>query len=208
MNTADEMLRFIPPYYSESKIYAEQNRIKGEEFDILKYIIEDFQSQISPETATWGLMLWEALCGIRPPLNSTVEERRSKVISAISALSPLSPYEFIQRIKSVTGETVNLFYTDWDITEPYNVIMNSFIRDTESENTNSYVIDVVITLPTKNFTLTSFKNEVYGILPAHLAIRCSAIVNLDILRQFTHAQLRRFTHKQLGSVIPLEEVSN
>jgi hypothetical protein len=174
----------------------------------LKYIIEDFQNQISPKTATWGLSLWEALCGIRPPLNSTIEERRSKVITAISALSPLSPYEFVQRIKSITGETVSLFYTDWYITKPYEVVMNSFIRDTEAENTNSYVIDVVIMLPTKNFTLVNFKNAAYDILPAHLAIRCSAIVNLNILERFTHAQLRRFTHKQLGSVIPLEEVMN
>lgn len=207
--SAEEMLHWVPPYYSESTIYKEQNTAKGKEIDILRYIIADMKYQFMPKYATWGLTFWEGLCNITPSASETLDERRKKVMTMLSTITPLTPIEFVNQVKKLTGETVKVYYTDWSVEgtdEPYSKIENAYLRKTSSENRGDYIVDVVINLPTELFNLITFKNAVYEIIPCHLMIRCSAIVNLNILKRYTHNELRRYTHLQLKNCIPLEEV--
>ena len=204
--SAKEMLRWIPPYYSESSIYKEQNTAKGKEIDILKYIINDLKNQFSPKYATWGLVFWEQLCGIAPAPSDTLDERRKKVMTMLSTMAPLTPTEFVNQIKKATGETTKVYYTDWSVDETKN-IQNVHLRRLDPNNKGDYILDIVIVLPTETFDLIDFKDKVYDIVPCHLAIKCSAIVDNSVLRRFTHEQLKAFTHTQIKNCIPLEEVS-
>lgn len=198
-----QMLTFVPPYYSESKIYNEQNEAKGMEFDVLKYIIEDFKNQIVPQTATWCLPMWEELCGITPSSGDALEKRRTAVVTTISTMSPMSPVEFIRQIKTITRENIEIYYTDWDLFESVN---NVYVRNTELPNTNGYVVDVVICFPSKTYDLLKFKTVVYNIIPAHLMIRFYAKLNIRSLGTFTHKQLSRYKHSELNNIISVEDV--
>lgn len=203
--SASEMLRWIPPYYSESVIYKEQNTAKGNEIDILKYIIDDMKNQFSPKYATWGLMYWEQLCGISSASSDTLEDRRKKVTTMLSTMAPLTPTEFVNQIKKATGETAEVYYTDWNVDETKG-IENVHFRKLDPNNTGDYILDIVIVLPTETFSLIDFKDKVYDIVLCHLMIKCSAIVDNSVLRRFTHEQLKAFTHSQIKNCIPLEEV--
>lgn len=204
--SANEMLRWIPPYYSESAIYKEQNTAKGNEIDILKYIIDDMKNQFSPKYATWGLAFWEELCGITSVSPDTLDDRRKKVMTMLSTMAPLTPTEFVNQVKKATGETANVYYTDWKVDETKE-IKNVHLRKVDPNNTGDYILDIVIVLPTETFNLIDFKNKVYDIVPCHLMIKCSAIVDNSVLKRFTHEQLKSFTHLQIKNCIPLEEVS-
>lgn len=207
--SAEEMLSWVPPYYSESQIYKMQNAAKGTEMDILKYIIDDMKNQFTPEYSTWGLAFWEQLCGIKPFPEEDIEERRRRLMKLLSTMTPLSPSEFITQIKKATGETVKVYYTNWNVEskdEPYGKIENAHLRKTDAGGKGDYIVDIVIEFPTALFDLVSFKDTVYDIIPCHLMIKCSAIVNLETLKRFTHRELKRYTHLQLKNCIPLEEV--
>ncbi len=207
--SAEEMLRWVPPYYSESKIYKEQNNAKGREIDILRYIVDDLKYQFIPKYATWGLIFWENLCGIAPVASETLDERRKRVLTMLSTIAPLTPTEFVNQVKIATGENVKIYYTDWQVEDkdgPYGKIENVHLRKGDPEKKGDYIVDIVIDLPTELFNLITFKKTVYEIIPCHLMIKCSAIVNHDILKRYTHNELKRYTHNQLKNCIPLEEV--
>ena len=59
ISRADLMMGYVESYYRESLFYTAQNNAKGEELDIIHAIIEDMPNQFNPQTATWGLGLWD-----------------------------------------------------------------------------------------------------------------------------------------------------
>ena len=86
-----EMLSYVQSYYRESRIYLNQNKAKGEEFNILRTLIDDLVNQFTPQTSTWLLKSWEEYCGIPVNESDSIEERRARVLSKISLITPMTP---------------------------------------------------------------------------------------------------------------------
>lgn len=92
ISRSEEMLKYVEGYYRESKYYLAQNNAKGEELNISHAILEDLPNQFNPQTATWGLRLWDELLEIDGGIQ-TVEDHRAKVIMKLIALGWLSGME-------------------------------------------------------------------------------------------------------------------
>lgn len=90
-NRSEEMLKYVPGYYRNSKHYLAHNNAKGGEFDIIRAIIDDMMNQFNPQTATWGLKLWEEFLDLDGE-NKSIEERRNQIIlkTLTSYITPIS----------------------------------------------------------------------------------------------------------------------
>lgn len=99
INRSAEMLKYVENYYRESKYYLAQNNAKGKEFDIIHTIIEDLPNQFNPQTATWGLKLWEELLDINSIGN--IEERRTNILMKTATLQVITPISLERLIKKI-----------------------------------------------------------------------------------------------------------
>lgn len=106
-NRSEEMLKYVEGYYRESKYYLSQNNAKGEELNILHAILEDLPNQFNPQTATWGLRLWDELLEIDGGIQS-VEERRARVMMKLIALPRITPISLERLIKNIAKANVDI----------------------------------------------------------------------------------------------------
>lgn len=75
------LIELLPPYERQSKVFQEIFNAEQIEFDRLDTDIEDLRKQLSIDTATWGLVIYEKELGIKTDLSKPLGERRSVVKS-------------------------------------------------------------------------------------------------------------------------------
>lgn len=68
-------------YYQESKIFKAIQNTQALEYDRIDQATEDLDLQLSPITATWGLIFWEMAVGIPPNPTGDYEARRPLILS-------------------------------------------------------------------------------------------------------------------------------
>ena len=107
ISRADLMMGYVESYYRESLFYTAQNNAKGEELDIIHAIIEDMPNQFNPQTATWGLGLWEEMLGIGRGTED-ITERRSRIMMKLLTLQRITPISLERLIKNVAGANVDI----------------------------------------------------------------------------------------------------
>lgn len=144
-NRSAEMLRYVPKYYSNSRHYQVQNNAKGKEFDIIRAITDDLPNQLNPQTATWGLILWEEFLDLDGE-NKSIEERRNQIILK-SLTSYITPISLERLLKSITKTEV------W-VTN--NVAPYTFSIEISTDNNVAINFDNIVTV-------------VEDVKPAHLA---------------------------------------
>ena len=79
----EEMIKYLPVYERSSKIFqslidTEAQEIEGKAFDIGELI-----KQMSIDTATWGLTIYEQELEIKTDVDKSCEERRSTIKSKL-----------------------------------------------------------------------------------------------------------------------------
>lgn len=72
-------------YYQESKLFHAIQNTQALEYDRVHEADLDLALQLSPLTATWGLIYWETANGITPNPNGSYDLRRSLVISRMAS---------------------------------------------------------------------------------------------------------------------------
>lgn len=107
ISRSDAMLRYVEKYYQESRFYTAQNSAKGEEFDLIHAIIEDMPNQFHPQTATWGLRLWEEMLGIDGGVEN-IEERRNNLLIKLMTLPRITPISLERLIKNIAKADVEV----------------------------------------------------------------------------------------------------
>lgn len=107
ISRSDVMLGYVESYYRESLFYTAQNNAKGKELDIIHAIIEDMPNQFNPQTATWGLGLWEEMLGITMETEN-IADRRSRVMMKLLTLQRITPISLERLIKNVAGANVDI----------------------------------------------------------------------------------------------------
>lgn len=139
----DLMLDSVVPIYDNSvlTLYTFQafGIILSKEFDF----IPDLVNQMFPQTATWGIALWEKEYGIIPDASKTIEQRRQYLLSVMYKKSPMTPYRIKQLVYSITGLENNV---------------------TEGTSPNTITIDIYGYIP----NLTELRTVLDKRLPAHI----------------------------------------
>lgn len=142
---AREMLSYLPEYYRSSCIYNAHNDAKAEELNIIRELLDEIQLQFVPQTATWGLDLWEELCNLHNEGESDTI-RRQRVIAWLQIISPMT-VPAMQRICEVITHT------------PITIIQDRY----------PYTFSIEYT-PTKPVDMQSLYYVVEEAKPAHLAL--------------------------------------
>lgn len=73
-----------------------------------EFISGDFINQIFPQTATWGLDMWEYEYGIPTDRTKPIEERRAYLQSVMFKNNAMTPYRIKQFIKGITGFDIDI----------------------------------------------------------------------------------------------------
>lgn len=100
VNRSEVMLSYVEDYYKNSKYYSAQNNAKGKELDQIHTILEELPYQFNPQTATWGLKLWEELYGLKY-YSEDMEARRNQVLQkmlAVTIITPISLERFLSKV--------------------------------------------------------------------------------------------------------------
>jgi len=106
--TAERMLSRVSPIYDESYVGLWTFEAIGRGYDELWEIVNTFPDQLFPETATWGLVLWERRYGIVTDETIPLEDRRQAVLAARDATNRFTHYHLEAYITSKTGGTARV----------------------------------------------------------------------------------------------------
>lgn len=107
ISRSDMMMNYVESYYQESLFYTAQNNAKGKELDIIHTIIEDLPNQFNPQTATWGLRLWEEMLGLEVGSNNIIE-RRNYIMMKLLIQQRITPISLERLIKNIAKTNVDI----------------------------------------------------------------------------------------------------
>jgi hypothetical protein len=168
MSKTDTLMSYLPQFLFDSPIMQDLFKQYGNELQNLDDSTNDLMNQLFPQTATWGLKLWEQYLGI--PVNESLDvvTRRSKIMAQISTISPLSVNK-LSDIFSKYADSSNVIqnFSDYsfDLTlitkNVFNLIFSDIIRNIE--NIKPCHLDYSLDLETQrklNIQSKYFKNNI------------------------------------------------
>jgi len=140
------MLEMLPPYERNSIVFQEIMKAEEKQFNKMDADIKDLENQLSPDTATWGLSIYEKELGLQIEPDISIEMRRSLIKAKLLMQPPSSKTKFIE-------------------------ILKSFVETAEIEEIfNDYSFNVILkTLDTVEDKLPYIQQVVEDFKPAHLA---------------------------------------
>ena len=97
------MLKSVSPIYGQSKTMQAVFEAVGAEFADLDQLSDDVLAQLFPQTATWGIVYWEALLGLKSNRDLPIEQRRARALSKMQQRWPVTPARMEIYISSVSG---------------------------------------------------------------------------------------------------------
>lgn len=101
-DTGRKMLEQVSPIYETSYIGLWMLEVIGQEYENLWELIRTLPAQLSPQTADWGLELWEKRYGLNGT-GLTLEERRAQIDVKRAYNGPLTPRRIEDLAESITG---------------------------------------------------------------------------------------------------------
>lgn len=97
---SNRLLTYLPPYERESIIFQEIMKAEEIELDELDEQIKDLEQQLNPDTATWGLAIYEKELGLPIEPNIDIRIRRSLVKAKLLMQPPTSKVKVESILKS------------------------------------------------------------------------------------------------------------
>lgn len=138
------MLDTVAPIYDKSALTLYTFESFGETLsECTEFIDGDFIAQMFPQTATWGLRLWEDEFGIETDVSKNIEQRRKYLMGAMYKHTPITPKRVKDIVYSVSG-------------------LGSDVVENTSPNT------VTISIYGYVSNMQQLKNELDAKLPAHI----------------------------------------
>lgn len=113
--TGKMLFEWITSIYDDCKIMIQVYEALGVQFDNVNYMFEDILKQIFPQTATWGLELWERRLNLPTNESENMENRRGKVIAKIQSKVTVNPETMAIITKNFTGADIKIieWLKDW-----------------------------------------------------------------------------------------------
>lgn len=146
---------YLPKFLTKDPAFAETQRTLSWEHEQYRLKIIDFAKQFHPQTATWGLNVWEEELGLPTDLSIDLELRRAKVMAKLLGASPMTVAN--------TNKLVNLFTNDG----------SAYVDELPEPGI------VKIILPSKTVHLDELRSSLDEMLPAHLAYYFQHIIEID-----------------------------
>jgi hypothetical protein len=119
------MYESVSPIYERNELMQSIFEAIGSEADLSEKQIDDIRNQIVPQTATWGLDIWEQRLGLITNHNEDIKIRRAKIIAKIQSKYIINPKRMENMIQN---------FVDADIDIEENVAPYVFEVDLLSEN--------------------------------------------------------------------------
>lgn len=138
-----KMINYLPSYERSSRVFQDVIDAEAKEIDNETLVIGDFIKQLSIDTATWGLEIYEKELGIGTDINKSHEERRSVI---------KSKYRGIGKFDKTLLEGIANAYTNGRTKATFNGKINVLFEDIKENILN----------------LMDFENTLEEIKPAHL----------------------------------------
>ena len=145
---------YLPKFLANDPAFAETQRTLSWEHEQYRLKVIDFAKQLHPQTATWGLNIWEEELGLPTDLSVDIELRRAKVMAKLLGSSPMTVEN--------TNKLVNLFTDDG----------KAYVEELPEDG----VIKVVI--PSQDVHLDEMRDSLDEMLPAHLAYNFQHIIHI------------------------------
>lgn len=159
----------------KSKIYKEIFEAESKQFNSRDEAIADLNAQLSVDTATWGLVIYETELGIPIELNKPYSDRRSVIKSKERGTG---------KVDAALIKLVADSYSNGDV-------------DINFDGRIHIIFTSVVGTPPN---MQDLKNAIEEIKPAHLAVVYLLLYNqYKTLTQFTHLYLSDYTNEQLRS---------
>lgn len=113
--TGKMLFEWITSIYDDCKIMIQVYEALGVQFDNVNYMFEDILKQMFPQTATWGLELWERRLNLPTNESENMENRRGKVIAKIQSKVTVNPETMAVITKNFTGADIKIieWLKDW-----------------------------------------------------------------------------------------------
>ena len=150
---------YLPKFLAKDPAFAETQRTLSWEHEQYRLKIVDFAKQFHPQTATWGLNVWEEELGLPTDLNVDLELRRAKVMAKLLGASPMTVAN--------TNKLVNLFTDDG--------------RAYVDELPEPGIVKII--LPSKSVHLDELRSSLDEMLPAHWHIIFSISLRLTMTKK-------------------------
>ena len=146
---------YLPKFLVNDPAFAETQRTLSWEHEQYRLKVIDFAKQFHPQTATWGLKVWEEELGLTTDLSVDMELRRAKVMAKLLGASPMTVAN--------TNKLVNLFTNDG----------KAYVDELPEDG----VIKIVI--PSKTTYLDEMRDSLDEMLPAHLVYDFQHVIHID-----------------------------
>ena len=131
------MVESSASYYQESQLFFYIINAKARGYDLVNEKQDDLALQLSPLTATWGLVFWEQSVGLPMLPNGDYATRRPKVLARLQNYENFGA-PMIHRIAEAYGEKINL--------EVYDKASNGFkVRNLGSAKSVSFTWTIINT---------------------------------------------------------------
>ncbi len=110
MNEMD-MLNRLQPFMRGSKVYEEIFKAQAAQINQRQLDLEDINSQLSIDTATWALQAYESALGMVTDNTKPLSERRSKIKAKLRGTGNLNATLIKLTLSSWTGGNVDVEFT-------------------------------------------------------------------------------------------------
>lgn len=100
---AKKMIQQISPRYGNAYTFLHLMNVTGKEWDEIEWWVDEIKKQTVPQTATWGLWMWEAQYNIIPNPEWSLERRRQAVIMKRTKKGPMNETRLAKIISVEAG---------------------------------------------------------------------------------------------------------
>ncbi|WP_010295848.1 YmfQ family protein [Clostridium senegalense] len=147
---AQEMYSSVSPVYENNKLMKKIYELIGVELDTSIDMTDEILKQFFPQTATWGLTIWEKRLNIPSNINENIDIRRAKVISRLQSKNKIiNPQQMATVISNYTKAKIDII----EDVAPY-------VFEIDLVSNNGFPID-----------LKELYKEIIRIKPSHLGVR-------------------------------------
>ena len=178
MDRKQKMMLQLPRFMRKSKVYEAIFGAEAAQMERREEVIDDLCRQLSVDTATWALAIYEAELGIPIDVSKPLSERRSAIKAKMQGFG---------KVDAALIKLVADAFTNGDVDVNF------------SDGTIEITFTSVIGVPPNIEDLHAAIEE---IKPAHLAVLYVYLYNQhQQLTHYTHQQLSAFMHEQLRSSV-------
>jgi hypothetical protein len=103
-----EMFNSVSPIYEQNEIMESIFEAIGTEADMSVVLSDDILLQLFPQTATWGLDIWEQRLGLITNHNEDIKIRRAKIMAKLQSRYVINPNRMACMIQNFTNGDIEI----------------------------------------------------------------------------------------------------